>query len=278
MKKRLWLTCLGLGLVAFAAAFAACGDDDDNGGGGGGTATAQGGDEKQRIADLATRLASTNGAEGTQEEIDFFLDHVLDSFVQEFGMESIEACSENTAACIGEPLPGVTVSADDVTIDGDSAKVVVGSDIGLIGIDLTIDGGEWKASGLFVPDDEIPSGTTVVEFEMAEFAFPSDLDNDAVKSGDFALRAKNIGQQSHEIVLVPLPAGRSIDDLLQDDTYQPEPIFVKFSYGPGEESDIALPEPLDAGRYAFVCFLPDTSDAEFTPHAFKGMTREFTVE
>ena len=29
MNRKLWLTCLSLGILAFAMAFAACGDDDD---------------------------------------------------------------------------------------------------------------------------------------------------------------------------------------------------------------------------------------------------------
>ena len=117
---------------------------------------------------------------------------------------------------------------------------------------------------------------------MKEFAFEFDADSEALKSGDFALHATNIGEQVHEVVLVQLPAEGTIEDLLEDDSFEPEPIFVKFGYGPGDESDVALPAPLEPGRYGFVCFLPDTSEGvspeEATPHAFLGMTAEFIVE
>jgi hypothetical protein len=34
-------------------------------------------------------------------------------------------------------------------------------------------------------------------------------------------------------------------------------------------------EPLAAGRYSLMCFIPDADDV---PHARKGMAAEFTVE
>jgi hypothetical protein len=41
---------------------------------------------------------------------------------------------------------------------------------------------------------------------------------------------------------------------------------------------MAFEAPLEPGRYALVCFFPDTDDPEMTPHAEKGMASEFTVE
>ena len=100
-----------------------------------------------------------------------------------------------------------------------------------------------------------------------------------MKSGDFGFHLSNDGEQAHEAILVELPDdGRSIEELLEDETFEPEPIFAKVPYGPGDESDVALAEPLSAGRYGLVCFFPDTEDPEMTPHAFLGMTAEFTVE
>jgi hypothetical protein len=49
------------------------------------------------------------------------------------------------------------------------------------------------------------------------------------------------------------------------------------SVAPGAKLTVALAEPLASGRYALVCFLPDTDEGEEgTPHAFKGMLAEFT--
>lgn len=265
-------TLAAVALVAVLGVAVACSDDDDDGGGGGSE------EERQELADLATEIAGTNGETATQEEIDFYIAHITDSFVQEFGTESVEACADNAAECIGEPLPNPTVDPESVEIEGDSATLILGSDEGDFGLEMTKEDDVWKASGLFVADDEIADGTEVVDLEMSEFAFGGDLESDAVKSGDFAFHAVNVGEQIHEVLLVALPPEGTLEELLMDETFEPEPILVKFPYAPDEESDIALPEPLAAGRYGLVCFLPDTDDPEMTPHAFKGMTAEFTVE
>ncbi len=267
------MAALCLGLVAFSAAFVACGDDDDDGGSE---------EDKQELVDVTTALVSTDGADFTEEQQEFYLAHITDEFLQEFGTEDVAACEADFATCAGDPLPNATVALDDVEIDGDNAKVSIGTDIGPFGVDFIKDGEEWKADGLFVPSDEVAEGTDVVDLDMKEFAFEFDADSEALKSGDFAFHATNTGEQVHEVVLVQLPAEGTIEELLADDSFEPDPIFVKFGYGPDEESDIALPEPLEAGRYALVCFLPDTSEGvspeEATPHAFLGMTAEFTVE
>lgn len=284
MNRKLWLMAVSVALLAFAMAFAACGDDDDDDDGGDASGTpaattpAANDEEVQALIETIEKLANQQGAGISDADAEYYLAHVTDTFLQGFGTESKAACEADIEACVGEPLPNATVSEDDVEIDGDTARVVVQSDIGSFGLIATKEGDEWLADGQFVPNDEIPEGVEVIEFEMAEFAFPSDLSSDAISSGNFALHAKNIGQQTHEIILAPLPAEGTIEELLADESFQPEPIFVKVPYEPGDESDIALPEPLEPGRYAFVCFLPDTEDAEGTPHAFKGMTREFTVE
>lgn len=268
MQSFSWRHLLPLAALLLTIGVAACGDDDDGGGE----------EDRQQIADIVLQVASVNGAEAAQDEIDFYLAHVTDSFVQEFGSESVEACGQDAAACIGEPLPNPAVDPESVSIDGDSATAEISSDIGGFGIELVREGEDWKLDGFFVPDDEIAEGTDVIDLQLQDFAFDADLESDAVASGDFAFHVTNSGEQPHEVVLIELPADGAIEEVLQDPSFAPEPIFVKFPYGPGEESDVALPEPLDAGRYGLVCFLPDVSDAEGTPHAFLGMVAEFNVE
>jgi hypothetical protein len=270
------MALLCLSLIVVSAAFVACGDDDDDDGGGSEA-------ERAEIADLAEALANTNGETATDEEIEFYLAHITDSFVQEFGTEDLAACEADAPTCIGEPLPNATVDPEKIEVDGDEGKAVIDSEIGAFGIDMVREDDVWKATGTYVPDDEIADGTEVVDVDLVDFAFEGDLESDAVKSGDFAFHFNNDGDQDHEAVLVALPDEGTIEELLQDESFQPEPIFVKAVYEPGEESDAALPAPLEPGRYGLVCFLPDTSDPEVspdeaTPHAFLGMTAEFTVE
>jgi hypothetical protein len=260
---------LCLGIMATLSVSVACGDDDD---GGGNEA------DRDEIVATMTTLAVANGEEATQEEIDFYLGHITDGFVQAFGTESLEACAEDAPTCIGSPLENPTVDPASVEIDGETATVVIESDEGDFGVNLVKDEGVWKADGLFVSDDVIGEGTEIVDVDLVEFAFEGDLESAAVKSGDFAFHFVNTGDQVHEAILIELPAEGEIEDLLVDESFEPEPIFVKFPYGPGDESDAALSAPLEPGRYGLVCFLPDTDDPEMTPHAFKGMVAEFAVE
>jgi hypothetical protein len=47
---------------------------------------------------------------------------------------------------------------------------------------------------------------------------------------------------------------------------------------PGQEDvDMAFNAPLAPGKYALVCFFPDTADPEFLPHIEKGMIATFIV-
>jgi hypothetical protein len=268
MMRLLGWLLLPTTILALSAVIAACGDDDDGG--------SQ--EDRQEVADLTLQIATTSGATATQEQIDFYMAHITDAFVQPFGTESVDACRENAEECIGDPLENVTVGPDDVEIDGDSASVVLASEIGPIGINFVKEDGTWKAAAPFVPDDEIPEGTVVVDLELVDFGFNGDLDSDAVKSGDFAFHVKNSGEQAHEVILVELPAEGTLEELLNDESFEPEPILLKLPYSAGDESDVALPGKLAAGRYGLVCFFPDTEDPEGTPHAFKGMAAEFTVE
>jgi hypothetical protein len=235
-------------------------------------------EEREELAAFVQQMASYNGAEVTPEDVDFYMTHITDSFVQDFGGADVAECRADPEFCIGEPLPNASVDANNVVIEGDTATAVIDSDIGAFGIELIKEDDVWKANGSYVPDDEIPAGTEIIEVELIEFAFVGDLTSETVQSGDFAFRFVNNGQQTHEAVLVELPAEGTLDELLSDESFQPEPIFVKFAYGPGEESDVALPETLAAGRYGLICFLPDTTEGpEGTPHAFKGMVAEFMV-
>lgn len=281
MSRKLLLACLSIALLTFAMASAACGDDDDA------TATPTAAPtvagtptpnpDVADIVDVMTKLATTDGATITDAETDYYLGHVTDTFLQDFGTADSAACAADIANCVGDPLPNVTIDEEGVEVTGDSAILVMNSDNGSFGIKMAKEGGIWKANGVFVPDDDV-SGKTVIDMSLVDFGFDYDMTDAAVTGGDFALHIKNDGQQAHEVVLVPLGEDtRPLEEILQDQAFSPNPVFVKLPFAPGSEADVAVPEALAPGRYAFVCFFPDTTDAEGTPHAFKGMTSEFNV-
>jgi len=48
---------------------------------------------------------------------------------------------------------------------------------------------------------------------------------------------------------------------------------------PGQKNNLVFAEPLESGRYLMICFRPDTTEGpNGTPHAVKGMVREFAVK
>jgi hypothetical protein len=82
-------------------------------------------------------------------------------------------------------------------------------------------------------------------------------------------------------VLARLDEGVNLEEALQSPE-EPEGVEViggVFNVEPGSSYNLVYTDELTAGRYAFVCFLPDlTEGPDGTPHAFKGMVQEFTVQ
>lgn len=127
-------------------------------------------------------------------------------------------------------------------------------------------------------DGELPPsvGTIkAVDFELAPLP--------PVKAGNNVFRLSNQGKQIHEINLVELPPGKTVDDVVawyrEQKGPPPMPPMLSLSgvaIKPGDEATTEL--NLKAGsRYAFVCAIPDFL-GDFKPHVTKGMhTKDFTV-
>jgi len=124
-----------------------------------------------------------------------------------------------------------------------------------------------------------PTGTAVVDVDMDEFSFTFDA-GQITSSAPFALRANNVGEQEHHVVIMKIPADANVDELLAAEGDPPgvESIAGMPPVAPGANASIVFAKPLDSGRYLFVCFLPDAANPEGPPHAFSGMTSDFTVE
>jgi plastocyanin len=144
-------------------------------------------------------------------------------------------------------------------------------------------GADWKLnseeSNLTVT---IPADKTLVHVDANEFAFGVDTSAiDANAAFEFA----NVGKQHHEMGLARIPADAIITDLIQQGADSPDdlPPGVEFVGGtdadPGDTTNIVFTEPLAPGRYIMVCFVPDETEGENgTPHALKGMYKEFTIK
>ena len=97
------------------------------------------------------------------------------------------------------------------------------------------------------------------------------------------LNIVNDGPQDHEVAILGLPDGVEISDIIDSAV----PLFTP-AKGPAPYTDAAgttiiapggktfIDPELPPGRYAMVCFLPDTTKPN-TDHLHNGMATEFTV-
>jgi hypothetical protein len=97
--------------------------------------------------------------------------------------------------------------------------------------------------------------------------------------GAHEIRVVNDGKQSHELVLLRLHPGKSMQDLAAWAEKMSGPPPASFLGGvsplsPGGHNEFAV--ELTPGRYALLCFLPDANDGK--PHTLHGMAREIDVK
>lgn len=258
----LWKSA-GLALVGMLIAVggAACGD------GGDGKASAE---EIAAVEDVINQLSNSTG-----ENAEYVFGHVTDNFLESVFFSSREDCQANAADCIGEPSPAQTFLNTEIA--GDTATSTVTLDFGTVEIGLVRQDDVWMADSLQATSDEVPEGAASVDLGLSEFAFTLD-DADIPADGNFVFHATNNGAQAHEIIVAPIPADVPLEDTLEGIGEDQPPAGLKIFIRPGQELDMAFDAPLTPGRYALVCFFPDTSDPEGTPHAEKGMLGEFTIE
>jgi hypothetical protein len=99
-----------------------------------------------------------------------------------------------------------------------------------------------------------------------------------LSAGKHVLKLTNTAQQSHEVLVVKLDAGKTQDDLMKwGATYQGPPPGAPVGgiSGMAPGGEVYLPLDLAPGNYLFVCFLPDAKDGK--PHLAHGMIKSFTV-
>ncbi len=289
-NRWLRLAAGGILLVAVAASFA-CSDDDDK-------KTVSGGSTP-----AATKAPALSADEKAVQQ--WFLDAIerwnakdVDGFVANFtdeGLVSSFGEGEATAADVKSQLAEFIGSEAlgsptflDTSVTGDTATMDVvfsfGSAFTHSKFSLVKVGADWKQNkeeaNLAVP---VPAGTTLVHIDANEFAFGVDTSK---INGKFAFEFANVGKQHHEMGLAKIQADANIDDLLKLAAASPNgepPDGAEFITGtdadPGDTTTIVFAKALEPGRYLMVCFVPDETEGENgTPHALKGMVKEFTVK
>src|SRR5690606_37697622 len=118
------------------------------------------------------------------------------------------------------------------------------------------------------PPAEIPDGFETIPVDLDEYQFI--VDTSGIAIGDqIAFQAENIGEEEHELVFLKVPEDLDLEEALGAEE-PPEGIEdIAFTFVMPGQTGVALAEnPLEAGRYVFVCFVPSP---EGVPHALLGM-------
>jgi hypothetical protein len=143
--------------------------------------------------------------------------------------------------------------------------------------------GIWKMDTGEAIRSPVPSGFTVVNMQLQEFAFV--YDKSRLSSGRFAIDYDNIGKQEHEVVLLRFNSTAPLLDYFRTINIESEEIPAELEFiaarapiAPGEDGNLVFTEALSPGRYVFVCFFPDEEELpEYVPHIAKGMLSDFFV-
>ncbi|HEU5153706.1 MAG TPA: hypothetical protein VFU03_03150 [Gemmatimonadales bacterium] len=110
---------------------------------------------------------------------------------------------------------------------------------------------------------------------VTEYAFTQ---TPTLTSGHHTILVRNAGAQDHEVVLVKLPPGVTVEAFAKwTDTMKGEPPGMPLggvtALSSGESADFTV--DLTPGDYAMICFVPDAKDGK--THYQHGMMTEFKV-
>jgi ketosteroid isomerase-like protein len=193
--------------------------------------------------------------------------------------EAFELFSADERIVVRE-VGNVQADGDTATVDGEfsfEAREGAGPvSLVLASRDTLIrEGGVWRIDSSEFLSPDAPDGVTLVPIDATEFSFTFDAAQAA--SGNIAFAFENTGAQQHHMHLDQIPEDLDIEQALMSEE-EPEGLVSIGGIPPidaGDTRAVVFTADLPPGRYLMVCFLPDTDG---TPHALKGMWKDFTVE
>jgi hypothetical protein len=156
---------------------------------------------------------------------------------------------------------------------------------------LSIEGddeGPFAARGALLPITvEAPAMHADVTVTLRDYEF---VVEGTFVSGSQVVRVHNAANQAHEMLMLPLPPGMSLEDMFAMEAEHDGAAGGEHAEGPPEEEGMSsgsirgmwainpgetvyVTVHLDPGSYGIVCFIPDADG----PHAMQGMALEITV-
>lgn len=177
---------------------------------------------------------------------------------------------------IGGPNPAVPDGSAEATVDlkaGQYAMICV--------IPSSVDGKVHMLKGMIRPLTVVEGASTAaaptpdITIKMSDYAFDPST---PLTAGHHVIRVENVGPQPHEMVMVKLDPGKTMQDFatwamkLQG----PPPGVPLGGASPmstGEANTVTV--DLAPGEYGFICFVGDSKDGK--PHLAHGMIKQVTV-
>lgn len=142
---------------------------------------------------------------------------------------------------------------------------------------------EGNVTGLAFLEAGEPSGATPptadLNIDLVDFAFVMPAE---VKSGPQTWQINNKGTQWHEMAILKLADGATVDDVMamimsEEAPSGPPPFEMVGGWTPmGAGQTIYTTMDLPPGDYTVLCFLPDLN-GDFSPHLAHGMVAQLTV-
>ncbi|MCH2508365.1 MAG: hypothetical protein MK035_07845, partial [Dehalococcoidia bacterium] len=80
--------------------------------------------QEDEAFEMVTKMAAITGPGGTQEDHDYYLEHVTDNFNSLWGYPTVADCANDIEECIGDS-PMDPPNRDSLKMDGDTATVTV---------------------------------------------------------------------------------------------------------------------------------------------------------
>ncbi len=120
---------------------------------------------------------------------------------------------------------------------------------------------------------EVPADATTIDAELVDYAF--ELSEDTVEAGTIVINVTNTGEYPHELLIIGLPEGATVEEVFDDPSLESEVKFYGVAFAmPGEEATQMVLVGLEPGTYTLICFV---DEPEGIPHAMRGMVAELTI-
>lgn len=259
---------LVLAIATLTVAMAACmgGDDGPS-------------EDEAAISQAVVAVADAQNADDVEAFLALVTDnYIIDTFSPPPARDELR---QQDLTASGEP-PTEFTDLDNFTVSDEAATVEawqrMAKGASRVEISLIKEGDAWLLDGWKTLKIDTPDGATEVDVETVDnlYRFPSD--ENTFPAGDLALQVANKGAQEHNLFVVMLPEGVSVEEAY--DVADPADVGAEYSglFGSVQPRSATtwLLEGLEPGRYGYFCWVWDSRQGAI--HANLGMAGEFTVE